>query len=55
VEAALPITVVQYNIEATGHRDYELMERFVCMPASVGATRNVVEVIYSFDIKWHVA
>jgi hypothetical protein len=52
--AAFPITVVQYHIEASGHRDYKLMECSVRMPASVRATGYIVEVIYSLDLERNV-
>ena len=47
--------VVQYDVEAAGHRDNELMERLVRVTAALGAARDVVEVIDALNRKRNVA
>jgi len=46
--------IVQHDIEATRHRDDELMQRLVSVTAALGTPWHVIQVIDSFKVERHV-
>ena len=55
MKTSFAVTVVEHNIEASGHRNHELVQMSVCMPATIRSARYVIQVIDAFDIERDVA
>ena len=54
MKSSLLFAVVQNHIETARHCNYELVQTFVCVTAALSATRNIVKVIDTLDLKGHV-
>ncbi len=52
--AGTSVAVIQHDVKAAGHRDDELLQSFVRMPATLCAAGHVVQVIDALDIEGYV-
>ncbi len=50
----LPISVIQHDIEASGHSYYQLLELLVAVAGARGPARDVVQIVNSLDFERHV-
>ena len=51
MKAGLVFAVVEDDVEAAGHGNDELMQRFMRMPSPLRSARHVVEVINTLDVE----
>ena len=54
METLFLASIIEHNVEAARHGDDELVEILVGVPAPLGTTRNIVEVIGTLDIERYV-
>lgn len=54
MNSLLVLTVVKLHVKAARHGDDELVQSLVRVPATLGATRHVIQVVDTLDVKWNL-